>query len=86
MRSSGTNLPSSTLPTVVTAGQTTANAYSWGYNMQSVLSRAEYNYAERYFLSASFRRDGSSRFGPANRWANFWSVGAAWNIAKEIFP
>lgn len=85
MRSSGTNLPSSTLPTVVTAGQTTANAYSWGYNMQSVLSRAEYNYAERYFLSASFRRDGSSRFGPANRWANFWSVGAAWNIAKESF-
>src|SRR5690606_35099311 len=34
---------------------------------------------------ASFRRDGSSRFGPANRWANFWSVGAAWNIAKESF-
>lgn len=85
MRSSGTNLPSSVSPTVVTAGQTNASAYSWGYNMQSVLSRAEYNYAERYFLSASFRRDGNSRFGPANRWASFWSVGGAWNIAKEAF-
>lgn len=83
MRASGTNLPISSLPTVVTAGVTEANAYSWGYNMQSVLSRAEYNYAEKYFLSASFRRDGSSRIGPANRWANFWSVGGAWNIGKE---
>ncbi|GAB3016661.1 TonB-dependent receptor [Niabella terrae] len=85
MRSSGTDLPSSALPTVVTAGQTNASAYNWGYNMQSVLSRAEYSYDERYFLSASFRRDGNSRLGPANRWANFWSVGGAWNINREAF-
>lgn len=85
MRSSGTNLPSSALPTVVTAGTTSSSAYSWGNNMQSVLSRAEYNFSQKYFLSASFRRDGSSRLGPDNRWANFWSVGAAWNMIKEDF-
>lgn len=85
MRSSGTDLPSSSLPTVATAGKTTSSAYSWGYNMASFLSKAEYNYDQKYFLSASFRRDGSSRFGPANRWANFWSVGAAWNLIKEKF-
>ncbi|WP_346236046.1 TonB-dependent receptor [Niabella insulamsoli] len=85
MRSSGTDLPSSALHTVVTAGQTNASAYNWGYNMQSFLSRAEYNYDQRYFLSASYRRDGNSRFGPSNRWANFWSIGGAWNIYKEAF-
>ncbi|WP_114790145.1 SusC/RagA family TonB-linked outer membrane protein [Niabella yanshanensis] len=85
MRSSGNNLPSSSLPTVVTAGTTNASAYNWGYNMQSFLSRAEYNFSEKYFFSASYRRDGNSRFGPVNRWANFWSVGGAWNIFKEDF-
>jgi TonB-linked SusC/RagA family outer membrane protein len=85
MRSSGTNLPSSSLPTVNTAGQTNANAFSWGNNMQSVLSKAEYNFEEKYFLSASFRRDGSSRIGPGERWANFWSLGGAWSIHKETF-
>lgn len=85
MRSSGTNLPSSSLPTVNTAGQTNANALSRGNNMQSVLSKAEYNFEERYFLSASLRRDGSSRIGPGERWANFWSFGGAWSIHKEAF-
>src|SRR5699024_4154529 len=37
-----------------------------------------------YFLSASFRRDGSSRFGSEKRYGNFWSVGAGWNLHKTI--
>lgn len=85
MRSSGTNLPSSSLRVVNTAGQTNANAFSWGQNMQSILSRAEYNFADKYFLSTSFRRDGNSRIGPKNRWDNFWSFGGAWSIHKESF-
>ena len=44
-----------------------------------------YNYAEKYYADFSFRRDGSSKFAPDNRWASFWSVGAMWNAKKENF-
>ncbi|MFR7808237.1 MAG: hypothetical protein ACLU4N_02480 [Butyricimonas faecihominis] len=42
-------------------------------------------YDNRYFLDASFRTDGSSKFGRNSRFAPFWSVGAAWNVDKESF-
>ncbi|MFD2919963.1 SusC/RagA family TonB-linked outer membrane protein [Terrimonas rubra] len=85
MLSSGIKLPSSGLITVATAGQTSANAYSWGNNLVSYLSRLEYNYNQKYYASFSYRRDGSSRLAPETRWGNFWSVGASWNIDKEKF-
>jgi TonB-linked SusC/RagA family outer membrane protein len=85
LRSSGTDLPSSSLHTVATAGTTNASAYAWGYNMMSFFSRAEYNFAQKYYASASFRRDGSSRLGPDTRWGNFWSVAGSWRINKEDF-
>jgi len=84
-RASGTDLPSSALHTVATAGETTASAYYWGSNMMSVLSRAEYNYDQKYLASASFRRDGSSRLGPDTRWGNFWSVAGSWRLSREAF-
>lgn len=84
-RASGTDLPSSALHTVATAGETDASAYYWGGNMLSVLSRAEYNYDQKYLASASFRRDGSSRLGPDTRWGNFWSVAGSWRLSRESF-
>ncbi len=51
----------------------------------SYLARAEYSYDERYFLTAAFRTDGSSRFGPLNRWGNFPSLSAGWTISNEPF-
>jgi TonB-linked SusC/RagA family outer membrane protein len=51
----------------------------------SYLARVEYNYDSRYFLTAAFRTDGSSRFGPLNRWGNFPSVSAGWTISNEPF-
>ena len=84
-RSSGTNLPTSGLHTVATAGKLDANAYSWGNSMASILSKAEYNYDGRYYVSGSFRRDGSSKLGKDARWANFWSVAASWKINNEKF-
>ena len=44
-----------------------------------------YDWSDKYFFSASFRRDASSRFHPSHRWGNFWSVGGAWNITDEPF-
>lgn len=53
--------------------------------MLSYVFRANYDYMKRYFLSASFRRDGSSRLNPNNRWDNFWSVSGSWRFAEEKF-
>jgi len=84
-RASGTNLPTSSLHTVATAGKLDATAYSSGNAMLSLLSRAEYNYDNKYYASASYRRDGSSKLGPASRWGDFWSVAGSWRIDKEKF-
>ncbi|WP_175632586.1 SusC/RagA family TonB-linked outer membrane protein [Pedobacter ghigonis] len=51
----------------------------------SYFGRFSYNYAGKYFLTGSFRRDGSSRFGPLNRYGNFPSVAAGWNLSDEDF-
>jgi len=53
------------------------------YNTEGYFARAMYNYAEKYFFSASYRRDASSRFHPDHRWGNFFSVGGAWTVNKE---
>lgn len=59
------------------------DSYSQDYAIESWLSRFNYNFDEKYYLSASFRRDGSSRFNKNYRWGNFWSAGANWRISKE---
>jgi TonB-linked outer membrane protein, SusC/RagA family/TonB-dependent outer membrane receptor, SusC/RagA subfamily, signature region len=61
------------------------NGTSDNYRLASWLSKVDYDYLDRYHFSASFRRDGSSRFSKQSRWGNFWSVGAAWNVKKEDF-
>jgi TonB-linked SusC/RagA family outer membrane protein len=61
------------------------NSYTRTYATLGYLTQAKYNYAEKYFLSLSFRRDASSVFSPENRWGNFWSAGVAYNIKKESF-
>lgn len=45
----------------------------------------DYNYQDKYLLSASIRRDGCSRFSPDTKWGTFYSVGASWNIHNEPF-
>lgn len=55
------------------------------YKKEGWFARGNYNYNDTYFLSASFRRDGSSRFSKNSRWGNFWSLGAAWRIDQEEF-
>lgn len=52
---------------------------------ESYLSRARYNFNQKYFGEVSFRRDGSSRFAKEHRWGNFWSVGGSWIISREKF-
>ena len=55
------------------------------YFTQGILVQAKYDYASRYYFSASYRRDASSRFAKGKQWGNFWSVGVAWDIKGEQF-
>ena len=62
-----------------------ANSYVSEYNVEGFFGNLQYNYDEKYYASASYRRDASSRFAKENRWGNFWSVGGAWLINHENF-
>ena len=53
--------------------------------MASFFTRETYNYDDRYLLTYTFRRDGSSNFGPDNRWGSFHSVAGAWRFSNEDF-
>jgi TonB-linked SusC/RagA family outer membrane protein len=55
------------------------------FELQSYFARAVFNYNDKYLLTATFRTDGSSKFGKNNRYGYFPSFGAAWNISKEDF-
>jgi TonB-linked SusC/RagA family outer membrane protein len=72
-------------------GNSSLETYSVGnqpYNMSalaSVFGRAEYSYKDRYLLTATLRRDGSSRFQGANKWGNFPSASLAWRASEENF-
>lgn len=55
------------------------------YSMNSYLFRVNYSFIEKYILTATFRRDGSSKFRKENRFSNFPSFAAGWNISKEKF-
>ena len=55
------------------------------YSVLGYLGRLQYDYDSKYFASVSYRRDGSSRFHPDNRWGNFGSFGLAWLMNKESF-
>ena len=65
----------------------TKNIFSSGDKaaLLSFFGKADYNYAERYYLSLTVRRDGSSRFSPDNRWATFPAVGLGWRLSRESF-
>jgi hypothetical protein len=53
--------------------------------VESYFTSVNYDYDSKYFLSLSGRRDGNSKFAPAVRWDNFWSVGGAWRVDRENF-
>ncbi|AZB01098.1 SusC/RagA family TonB-linked outer membrane protein [Chryseobacterium joostei] len=61
------------------------NGYNDYYNVEGFLSRVNYGYDNKYFVNASFRRDGSSVFSPENRWGNFFGLGGAWMVSNEDF-
>lgn len=64
----------------------TPRSYSYTkYRYTSVFGRLTYNWDEKYIVNGTFRRDGSSKFGPNNRFGNFGAMGAAWLFSNETF-
>ena len=51
----------------------------------SFFGRANYTYKDRYMITASIRREGSSKFGDNNRWGNFWAISGGWRLSDETF-
>jgi len=83
----GSNLPSNDIHAIGLADPTTWRSSSnFGSNsLVSFFTRESYNYDERFLGTFTYRRDGSSNFGPNNRWANFLSFGAGWRFSNEAF-
>lgn len=82
----GENYPGNTIRELAAASvkQTVTSSKSeWGLN--SYFSRFNFNWQQKYFISASVRADGSSRFGANNRWGVFPAVSGAWRISQENF-
>nr|WP_274704454.1 TonB-dependent receptor [Salinimicrobium profundisediminis] len=77
------------LPNVYSlSGRTTPTSASGSINSERLvgyLGRLGYNYADKYFIEGSYRRDGSSRFSADTRWGDFYSVGGSWVISDENF-
>lgn len=82
---SGTGLPigfGTIFPTALPGAPSSSDTR---YRSAGAFTQVRYDYDQRYFLSASLRRDGSSRFGANNRYGTFYSVSAAWDMARESF-
>jgi TonB-linked SusC/RagA family outer membrane protein len=82
---SKTDLPDGVEVLDAGSGTATVNGNRTESSLLSMLGRVIYSFDNRYLLTASFRRDGSSRFAKANRWGNFPSVALGWNISNESF-
>lgn len=62
-----------------------AESQKWQSRLISLYARANYSFNEKYMLTATVRRDGSSKFGTNNKWGTFPSVSVGWNITQESF-
>ena len=86
LTASRTKMAQPDMPELVVGSQLTGGSgYRIDYALVGYLTQLLYDYQDKYFFSASYRRDGSSRFAPETRWGNFWSLGTSWRIDREEF-
>lgn len=85
LSASKTNLPDGIEVIDAGAGASNNRGYQYESSLVSLLGRVIYSYDSRYLLTASIRRDGSSRFGQSNRYGTFPSVALGWTISNESF-
>jgi TonB-linked SusC/RagA family outer membrane protein len=81
----GDDFPDDDIRTLNAAARITGRTGAGDWGLISYLARLNYAYRDKYFLTAAIRRDGSSRFGPDNRWGTFPSVALGWRLSQEPF-
>ncbi|ASU33101.1 TonB-dependent receptor [Mucilaginibacter xinganensis] len=81
----GTGYADDAIHSVGNATIVTASAGDEEWRLQSLIARAQYSFKDKYLISASIRRDGSSRFAPGHNWGTFPSVSGGWRISDESF-
>lgn len=83
---SGYNIATTALTDVgVTSTYSSKSSSPEEWRLISIVSRLNYDYDKKYYLGASFRRDGSSKFSSSQHWGNFWSASGMWRIIQEPF-
>ena len=85
LQGGGNTFPDDLVPFLGSASIQSANSYEYGYTLEAYFARANYSYKDRYLLSASYRREGSSRFGAQSKYGDFPAVSAGWRISEESF-
>ncbi|HTR30220.1 MAG TPA: SusC/RagA family TonB-linked outer membrane protein [Puia sp.] len=81
----GTGFPSNAYTLISAAANQVASQDAWKNSLASFFTRVNYDLGEKYYIEATARADGSSKFGAANRWGYFPAIGGAWRIKEEEF-
>lgn len=79
------NFPDNLIPNVNGGTVTSGSESTQIYTLQSFLARVNYSFQDKYLITATLRRDGSSRFGSNNRWGTFPSASVGWRVSEEAF-
>jgi TonB-linked SusC/RagA family outer membrane protein len=85
LQGNGSGFASDKTQALSAATRTTSTSGEYGWSLLAYFARANYSYNDKYLLTASFRREGSSRFGKDNKYGNFPSISAGWRISEENF-
>ena len=81
----GNTFPDDLVPFLGSASIRSANSYEYGWSLLAFLGRVNYSYKDKYLLSATFRREGSSRFGANSKYGNFPAASIGWRLTEESF-
>ncbi|WP_232834809.1 SusC/RagA family TonB-linked outer membrane protein [Pleomorphovibrio marinus] len=85
LQGNGNEFPNDQTRYLSSAIQQTSDSEEFGWSLLAYFARANYSYNDKYLFSASYRREGSSRFGANNKWGNFPAFSAGWRISEEEF-
>jgi TonB-linked SusC/RagA family outer membrane protein len=85
LQGNGNGFASDRTQSLSAATRTTSTSNEFGWSLLAYFARANYSYNEKYLFTASFRREGSSRFGANNKYGNFPAFSAGWRISEENF-
>lgn len=81
----GNTFPDDLVPFLGSASIRSANSYEFGWSLLAFLGRVNYSYKDKYLISATFRREGSSRFGANSKYGNFPAASIGWRLTEEGF-